>query len=96
MNTPLANALRTILRESGLSMNQLKDFARVDPGVLSRFLRGERSITFDTAERIILALGCVVSITRPDPQAGLKTLPLPQRQRAKRGRTAIKRRKQAP
>jgi transcriptional regulator with XRE-family HTH domain len=96
MNTKLADAMRAVILETGQSLATVANASRVDVAVLSRFLRGERSITFTVAERIINSLGCVVSITRPDPRAPLKTVPKPQRQLRARGKSVTKRRKKAP
>lgn len=53
----LAEQLRTAIRESGLSGNQLAHQAGVPQAVVSRFLRAERTITLDTASKLTAALG---------------------------------------
>ena len=53
----LGEQLRAAIRESGLSGNKVAHCARVPQAVVSRFLRGERSITLDTASKLTAALG---------------------------------------
>jgi hypothetical protein len=45
------------IREMQCSLGDLATESGVDAGVLSRFIRGERSITLDTAERLCGAIG---------------------------------------
>jgi transcriptional regulator with XRE-family HTH domain len=40
------------------SQSELARYAGVDKAVISRFVRGERSMTLDTADRILKAMGC--------------------------------------
>jgi transcriptional regulator with XRE-family HTH domain len=49
--------LREAIRASGMSLNQLGRLSHVDPGRLSRFLRGERDLTLEGVCRICEALG---------------------------------------
>ena len=53
----MANQIRRAIRKSGLSLNQLAEETGVDDGVLSRFMRDERSITLETAEKLADYLG---------------------------------------
>lgn len=53
----LAEQLRAAIRQSGLSGNQVAYRAGVPQAVVSRFLRGERSITLNTAAKLAAALG---------------------------------------
>jgi transcriptional regulator with XRE-family HTH domain len=58
--------LREAIRADGRSLNQLAKVTGVDPSRLSRFLRGERDITFAAAARLCEALG--VKLVRPKPR----------------------------
>jgi transcriptional regulator with XRE-family HTH domain len=57
------------IRASGESLNAIADATGVHHGQLSRFTRGERNITLDTAERICRHVGLEL---RPVKQAGKK------------------------
>ncbi len=57
----LSDQLRAAIRGSGLSLYGLAKLCGVDHGQLSRFLRGERSITLETADRIAEELGLRLS-----------------------------------
>jgi hypothetical protein len=71
MSVALAEALRVVIRASGRSASELSAYSTVDKGVITRFLRGERSMTLETAGRVLEALGCAVTISAPDPNAPL-------------------------
>jgi transcriptional regulator with XRE-family HTH domain len=64
MQTNLAESLREVIRTSGKSAGQLAAASTVDKGIISRFLRGERSITVETADKLLTGLDCVVTIKR--------------------------------
>ena len=49
--------LRQALSESPLSLNQLSARCGIDVGILSRFLRAERTMTLPTAARLAKVLG---------------------------------------
>jgi len=49
--------LREAVRKAPMSLNELAAACGVDKGILSRFLRGERSITLTTAARVATILG---------------------------------------
>jgi len=49
--------LREIVEARGLTAYALARRAGVDPGVVSRFLTGERDIRLETADRLAAALG---------------------------------------
>ncbi len=64
MNTQdLSEQIREAIRQSGVSLYELGRHATIDPSILSRFMRGERSPTLGTAERVLAALGCGVAVT---------------------------------
>ena len=53
----MAEILRQAIRECGESLNQLGDRAGLDSARLSRFMRGERDLTFEAAAKLCNALG---------------------------------------
>jgi transcriptional regulator with XRE-family HTH domain len=53
----LVSQLREAIRESGLSLNELGRRTRVSEGQLSRFLRGDRTLTLPAAARLCDYLG---------------------------------------
>jgi transcriptional regulator with XRE-family HTH domain len=53
----LIEQLRRALAASGVSMNRLGKEAGVNQAQLSRFLRGERTLTLTTAARLCAYLG---------------------------------------
>jgi hypothetical protein len=72
MSTNLADAIRAVIRDSGVGVHELGAFSTVDKGILSRFLRGQRSMTLETAGRVLETLGCTVTVSRRDPDAPLQ------------------------
>jgi transcriptional regulator with XRE-family HTH domain len=64
MQSNLAEAIREAIRASGQSAGQLGASSGVDKAIITRFLRDERSITVETAEKLLAALGCVVTVKR--------------------------------
>lgn len=84
MATTLTDALRAVIRESGISLYKLHQSSGVSPAVLSRFLRGQRTITVAVAERILTALRCGVSIGLPEPAT--QPVPEPTGQQHSKGR----------
>ncbi len=74
----LSDQLRAAIRGSGLSLYKLAKRTRVDHGQLSRFLRGERSITLETADRIAEELGLrLARSTEGEAPAPGEPLPAP-------------------
>lgn len=55
--SPLIGQLKKAIENSGQSLNQLSKVSDVGRDRLSRFMRGERGLTLDAAERLCLALG---------------------------------------
>ena len=49
--------LREAIRKAPMSLNELADLCGVDKGILSRFLRGQRSMTLTTAAKVATILG---------------------------------------
>jgi transcriptional regulator with XRE-family HTH domain len=60
----LTAELQRVLRGSNLSQSEICDRTGVDPAVLWRFVNGERTITVDTADRIIKGLRLTVRISK--------------------------------
>lgn len=60
----LTQTIRKAIQTSGLSLNGLGDKADVDPGQISRFMRGERSMTLTTVEALLDALNLQVRLVR--------------------------------
>ncbi|NLX12449.1 MAG: helix-turn-helix transcriptional regulator [Phycisphaerales bacterium] len=56
-NTGLSDVLRDAIRESGLSLLQIEQDTGVHRGSISRFLRGERSLRLDIADKLAAYLG---------------------------------------
>ncbi len=63
--TPLADALRRAIQDSGLSYNALRRLAGVNQAQVSRFMLGERDLTLQVASRLCLVLGCELTRTGP-------------------------------
>lgn len=64
----LSYQLREIVESRGLTAYALGQLAKVDPGVVSRFLNGQRDIRLETADRLALALGVrLTELARPAP-----------------------------
>jgi transcriptional regulator with XRE-family HTH domain len=55
--TPVSDRLRSILTEGGRTPYAVAVAAGLAPSVLSRFARGERSLSLDSFDRIAAALG---------------------------------------
>jgi transcriptional regulator with XRE-family HTH domain len=64
----LVEQLREAIRDSGQSLNQLGKAAGVGPNQLSRFMRGERTLTLPVAEKICAALGLGLAPLRSRPR----------------------------
>jgi transcriptional regulator with XRE-family HTH domain len=61
----LVEQLRDAIRGSGQSLNQLSHACGVGRDRLSRFLRGERGLTLDAAEKICRTLRLELSPRKP-------------------------------
>ncbi len=48
----LESIVREFITSSGLSMREIQEASGVDSGQLSRFIRGERTLTLKTAGRL--------------------------------------------
>ena len=55
--TTITDQLKKAIRESELSNWKLAQVAKVDQGVISRFMAGERDLKLETAAKIVAALG---------------------------------------
>src|SRR5262249_18586366 len=54
---PVIEYLQNVIRGSGLSLNELGRRTGVSEGQLSRFLRGDRTLTLPAAARVCLYFG---------------------------------------
>jgi transcriptional regulator with XRE-family HTH domain len=61
----LADAVRAAVKKSGLKLWQVAIRSGIDASVISRFMRNERDVTLATAEKLLQALGCRVSLSEP-------------------------------
>ena len=61
----VSEAVREAIRASGLSLLALAQRSGVDAGVLSRFMRDERSMTLETLDRLAPDLGVRLTAKRP-------------------------------
>ncbi|HEX5268898.1 MAG TPA: helix-turn-helix transcriptional regulator [Gemmataceae bacterium] len=60
--------LKVAIRECGMSLNQLQAVSGVGRDQLSRFLRGERSLTLPAVEALCKALGYqLTKVDAPEP-----------------------------
>jgi transcriptional regulator with XRE-family HTH domain len=65
----LEEQLKDAVRASGRSLRQLGEAAGIADGALSRFMRGERSLTLPAADRLCQALGLrLVGAPAPPPK----------------------------
>jgi len=55
--TRLEAQLRQAMADSGMAQKELSVLSGVDPGQLSRFTKGERTLTLRSAEKIASVLG---------------------------------------
>jgi DNA-binding phage protein len=58
----ITELLQDAIRESGTSRYRISRTSGVDQAVLCRFLKGQSSLSFETADRILDALGLEVVI----------------------------------
>ena len=56
----ISGQLRYIIQGSGLSLTELARRTGVDSGILSRFMRGKRTITLETVDRLSQELGLLL------------------------------------
>ncbi|MFH0983386.1 MAG: helix-turn-helix transcriptional regulator [Planctomycetota bacterium] len=60
----MSSALRTAIERDGRSQPVIADAAGIDKGILSRFMRAERSLTLTTADRVCDALAVDVRLVK--------------------------------
>jgi len=62
----LSYRLAEVIERRGLTAYAVGQLADVDPGQVSRFLRGQRDLRLGTADKLAVALGlCLVEAGRP-------------------------------
>jgi transcriptional regulator with XRE-family HTH domain len=64
-DSPLIGQLKSAIRDSGISLNELSKRCGVDHSQLSRFIRGERAISLAAAEKVMVYFGLSVTPTKP-------------------------------
>jgi plasmid maintenance system antidote protein VapI len=62
--SPLIGVLKEAVRDSGVPLNELAKRTGVSQPQLSRFVRGERSLTLPAAEKLAIYFG--FKLVRPD------------------------------
>jgi transcriptional regulator with XRE-family HTH domain len=72
---PLAAELQRFILESGMSLNQLGQRTGVSQGQLSRFVRGNRTLTLPAVDKICRFFGLKLTMEpkEPDTDAASKT-----------------------
>ena len=65
--SPLIGILKETIRGSGLSLNELSKRTGVSNPQLSRFMRGDRSLTLPAAEKLVTYFG--LRLVRSDKAA---------------------------
>jgi transcriptional regulator with XRE-family HTH domain len=61
---PMVLQLRDAIRQDGRTLAELAEASGVDPSRLSRFVRGQRDLTFNAAVRLCDALGIRLVLPR--------------------------------
>lgn len=56
--------LQSAIKADGRSLGQIAAAGNVGGGILSRFMRGERTLTLDTADRVLDALSVDCRLVR--------------------------------
>lgn len=62
METTLAEQLRQMISNSGLTAYQLRATTGIEASVISRFINGERDIRLETAGKLATALGAELKL----------------------------------
>lgn len=60
----LTKAIQSAIKADGRSLYQIATAGNVGGGILSRFMRGERTLTLETAERVLAALNVDCTLVR--------------------------------
>jgi len=74
---PLVAQLRQAIRESGLSLNEIGRRTGVSEGQLSRFLRGDRTLTLPAAARVCVCFGLELCRRDHPDRKGAERGPVP-------------------
>ena len=65
--TTLPEGLRQAIRNSGKTSYQLNEETGVNHGVILRFMKSERDIRMETAEKLAAAVGLTVNVPPAPP-----------------------------
>ena len=68
-DVPLAADLQRFILESGMSLNQLGQRTGVSQGQLSRFVRGNRTLTLPAVDKICRYFGLKLTLEPKEPDA---------------------------
>ena len=63
--TKLSDVIRDAIRRDGRSLLALAQASNTDAAQWSRFMRDERSVTVETAEKLLAALGVTCLMVKP-------------------------------
>jgi transcriptional regulator with XRE-family HTH domain len=75
----MSQQVRQIIKQSGLSAYRLAKLAGVAPAMLSRFMRGERTISMETLDALAPVLGLRITADKAKARALAKAAPAPGR-----------------
>src|SRR5262245_16469785 len=84
---PIVAQLRQAIRGSGLSLNELGRRTGVTEGQLSRFLRGDRTLTLPAAAKVCLYLGLELRPKTREAKGPVDAPPATSSRKARGGRT---------
>ena len=76
---PLIDELQQVIKESGLSLNSIGKQAGVSQAQLSRFVRGERTLTLPVAAKLCVFFGLRLAKSSDDTAETGITFPQPPR-----------------
>jgi transcriptional regulator with XRE-family HTH domain len=70
--SPLTEELQRVILQSGMSLNQLGKVAGVSQAQLSRFVRGDRTLTLPAVDKLCSYFGLRLVRTEPPAVPGAK------------------------
>jgi hypothetical protein len=78
---PLVGELQQVIRDSGLTLTEIGKASGVDQGQLSRFVRGERTITLPAAAKLCVFFG--LRLAKSGDETAITVASLPSRPKKK-------------